>query len=546
MVMSERNLPGFGDNGVRWSLRSAWWVGVAVCAVVGITGRVWPAVVAFQLAVLGFVLTWWLVSTVTTDRVCLRLIVWAYAVKILLAAVLYYASLSHWAIFEQYTGGAGFWIFAHDAQAHDSLGRRMTEAWSGRGSFPPIEVLNWSYFLYVGLIYHLLGTHPLNVLFLNAWHGTVLVLAGLMLMQRFGTPLSSRRLGVAVLAFWPSLVLWFTQPMKDPLVLTLIMVGLSVVVMLLEVQPRHALRFFGLAGLLGLVLVTLLIVRSYTGVAFGGAVITACSLAALQGLRRGGYAVFGRFLAVVVGATVVLFSARQVDLPAMFTPSQETSEIVTGLEPSDGVFAEQPQPFGPGTLDQPELSAALVDQLTYIARVGRPDVLDSLRQGFVSTGGYSMMDAEVRIRSFSRILAYLPRGLSVAFLAPFPSQWFDLAGSTRWIRGLAAIEMVLIYLLLIGFGGRVCQLLMDHRGLEFRRFFSMPVAVILLFVVLVAVPMSLTVANVGTLFRLRLQFLLPLWILACLVDTPEAYRSTAQRLRLWWPRRGGADVAGTA
>ena len=65
---------------------------------------------------------------------------------------------------------------------------------------------------------------------------------------------------------------------------------------------------------------------------------------------------------------------------------------------------------------------------------------------------------------------------------------------------------------------------------EARHYLGMRTGVVWLFVILTAVPMSLTVANVGTLFRLRLQFLIPLLLLMCVVDIPEFYRRLAARV----------------
>jgi hypothetical protein len=120
------------------------------------------------------------------------------------------------------------------------------------------------------------------------------------------------------------------------------------------------------------------------------------------------------------------------------------------------------------------------------------------------------------------VIEYLPRGLSVAILTPFPSQWFDVGGRTRAFRVFTAIEAVLIYFLVGGFLLRIA---------EVRRLGTQPAAV-LLFVLLSAIPMCLIVANLGTLFRLRLQFLLPLVMLLCGVDIWSGYRQLYQQL-LW-------------
>jgi hypothetical protein len=73
------------------------------------------------------------------------------------------------------------------------------------------------------------------------------------------------------------------------------------------------------------------------------------------------------------------------------------------------------------------------------------------------------------------------------------------------MRTLAGLEMLLVYLL-------IPWLL---RGLREVLRARQPAGLMLLaFIGLTAVPISLVVANVGTLFRLRLLFLLPLLIIA--------------------------------
>ena len=133
----------------------------------------------------------------------------------------------------------------------------------------------------------------------------------------------------------------------------------------------------------------------------------------------------------------------------------------------------------------------------------------------MSTGGHSAVDPKKQFRGPLDVLSYLPRGLAIAFLAPLPWQWFDAGGRVGILRPFAAIEMVLIYLLL---GGVLLSLPELHKHL------GVHTAVLLSFVLLVAIPMSLTVANLGTLFRLRLQFLLPLWVVVALLDIVGGYR----------------------
>jgi cytochrome c-type biogenesis protein CcmH/NrfG len=143
--------------------------------------------------------------------------------------------------------------------------------------------------------------------------------------------------------------------------------------------------------------------------------------------------------------------------------------------------------------------------LVQVAREMTPPSLDFYRQGFIASGGFSLVDPSVRIDSLQKMLHYLPRGLALGLLAPFPWQWFDPHGSTGIMRSLAGIEVALIYLLL---PGMVLGMIRLTRQSRIERYFF------LVAVSLMVISMSLVVANLGTLFRLRLQFLLPLLLCA--------------------------------
>ncbi len=163
-------------------------------------------------------------------------------------------------------------------------------------------------------------------------------------------------------------------------------------------------------------------------------------------------------------------------------------------------------PSGGGRLAQVVHSASRFDNDFFrLLREVSPKSLGELRQGFVSSGGYSLMDRWAKVSTFVLMIAYLPRALAIGLLAPFPRQWFDTKGSTGVMRTWSGVEMIMIYLLLPGILYGMCRVMMSRRAEGF---------LLLAFVVLLAVPVSLVVANLGTLFRLRLLFVLPLLLVA--------------------------------
>ena len=136
------------------------------------------------------------------------------------------------------------------------------------------------------------------------------------------------------------------------------------------------------------------------------------------------------------------------------------------------------------------------------------DVLAALqkaRGGFSGSGGHSLIDADVEFRGYWDVLRYIPRAVVHVLLSPYPWQWFDIGGGTGPFKALSAVEALLLYALIVpliaGLGAAV------WRG-------SPDALYLAAFVVGETVALGLVVSNLGTLFRLRLESLLPLFTAA--------------------------------
>ena len=165
--------------------------------------------------------------------------------------------------------------------------------------------------------------------------------------------------------------------------------------------------------------------------------------------------------------------------------------------------------------------AQMDEQVVMTVSEATPETLGAWRQGFVVTGGHSLMDPMAMISSPGQLLRYAPRALAVGFLAPFPRQWLDIRGSTGVMRAMAGVEMLLWYLLV------PCAIVGMWRWVRHPQ----PGALFLLATIFaIAIPLSLVVANLGTLFRLRLLFLLPLLLVAAAADPIDLYRRLGQRV----------------
>jgi hypothetical protein len=119
--------------------------------------------------------------------------------------------------------------------------------------------------------------------------------------------------------------------------------------------------------------------------------------------------------------------------------------------------------------------------------------------------GHSLIDGDVAFASYTDVLRYLPRAVANVLLTPYPWQWFDVGGSTGIFRAFSVMEMMVLYVLigplLIGLGVAV------WRGSSDALFLAA-------FIVVKTVLLGLVINNVGTLFRLRLEVLLPLFTAA--------------------------------
>ena len=126
-----------------------------------------------------------------------------------------------------------------------------------------------------------------------------------------------------------------------------------------------------------------------------------------------------------------------------------------------------------------------------------------------------MVDAAVDFDNWWDLVAYSPRALAIAYLAPFPWQWAFTQGHTGVLRPMAAIEIVLIALLFPAVVIGCCQRVRRFRPEEW---------VLMVFIGVMALALGFVMVNAGILFRLRLMFLFPSLILASSALPAFAYR----------------------
>ena len=119
----------------------------------------------------------------------------------------------------------------------------------------------------------------------------------------------------------------------------------------------------------------------------------------------------------------------------------------------------------------------------------------------LSVNARSTIDGDVTPKNIAEVIMYLPRAFQIASMAPFPNQWFSRSSLMRLI---AAGEMIVYYLCIIGF-------------IFLLRFERKPaVWLVIYFATAFLVILGFTIANMGTLFRLRYAYLLVMLMLGVL------------------------------
>ncbi len=144
--------------------------------------------------------------------------------------------------------------------------------------------------------------------------------------------------------------------------------------------------------------------------------------------------------------------------------------------------------------------------------------LATVRDDFRTTypDAASNVDIDVRFHDVSQVLRYLPRAAEIAFLAPFPSQWFERGSSnaSTAMRRVSELEMIGVYLAL---------LLLPYSIWRWRC--RIEAWIVLVFCTVSIVTYGIATPNVGALYRMRyghVMILAAIGILGGLVAVEKA------------------------
>ena len=109
----------------------------------------------------------------------------------------------------------GFWKFAADATFYHRIGAHIAESLRHQIPFPGVNPsYGGSYYLFVGFIYWLFGTHPLIAILCNVTLAAITVILVFGIVESIADT-EAAKWAALLSALWPSSLLWSSQLLKD-------------------------------------------------------------------------------------------------------------------------------------------------------------------------------------------------------------------------------------------------------------------------------------------------------------------------------------------
>ncbi|NSW77174.1 MAG: hypothetical protein HPY68_10485 [Candidatus Atribacteria bacterium] len=311
---------------------------------------------------------------------------------------------------------------------------------------------------------------PLNAL-VHAFGGLVLFL----IMQDFVKDRKRAFISVLPFVFFPSAMLWYTQMHKDGMISLGVFLFLWGWERIIQNQREDWSFLLSSMGVLAGGVALVWIVRPYVveilwGLSFLVALILSAVFVALRRKHCLWRINLLLFWLVVVGLTLVV----QVDTPG--------NDIIG--DPKEAVgFPWFSARWLPGSID------------------GRFKAVAMVREAyrFIDPEAMGNVDWEVTFHSAGDIIRYIPRALTLGFLAPFPGTWVEKGVSLEGVlrRRVTGLEMLVVY----------CSLLLF--SLSLWRWRKNPAFWTLVFYSLsVILVYALSFPNLGPLYRERYGFLM--------------------------------------
>lgn len=383
---------------------------------------------------------------------------------------------------------AGAGLLGNDAFLFHSLALQLAEkidqvGWSAWSLYPSGATGNVAV---LGALYAIFGADPALLIPVNAAiHATGGILLYLVILElsrgaRVGS--LAGLFAATLFVLFPSALNWYGQVHKDGYAiagfLLVLLAWLRSVSRPLDFSEIQKLLVLQLIGVLLIVAVRPYGVRLMLAAHLGlGGLVVVIALLRLQLVQR------IRLIGLVASSAVVMAGVAM--LPASFIKSGASDNALLVLAGESYMAWESEGGW------QWQRSQWLPEKIDRYA-----EIVASTRAGLIENGikanAKSIIDAEVQPESATEVLAYLPRALQIGLFAPFPQAWLADLSITRLV---SVGETLIFYFCFIG----VFFLLRYNRGPA--------VFVAFYFAFFFLLVNSFTLANLGTLYRIRYPYL---------------------------------------
>lgn len=124
-----------------------------------------------------------------------------------------------------------------------------------------------------------------------------------------------------------------------------------------------------------------------------------------------------------------------------------------------------------------------------------------VRNGSRNTAGFSNIDGDIGFTSVKDVLFYTPRAMQIFMFAPFPTDWFVPASmeSNAFMRKVSAMEMIIVYISIV---------FLFYAIWHWRN--RIELWILLIFSTGMGYIFTISVVNIGSLYRIRFGFLMTL------------------------------------
>ena len=368
--------------------------------------------------------------------------------------------------------------FAIDGTSYQQVASDLAEEWQSNGFTAWLNVKaplhsrlhSLSFATFGRLVGHnVLAAEPLNLFYYLA------ILICIYLLGREVFNAQTGFIAAAIIGLWPSLLVYSTQLLRDPLSI-LCLLGLMFVLVLVlsrELAPRAGVAI----GIAGALLATLFwLARGNMWYVVLVALTITFVMCTYRMIREKRFMSGNALVLLIVIAT------------ALLVPARLESTTLPGVRP----------PLTP--LAIPTASQPAARDAVWI-RVLRD--LSARRAGFRSYKlRASDIDPDVQFSNVGQIVRFIPRALVIGFFAPFPKMWVEAGSFGRAARILSGLETLVMYFLYVAVALCVWK---ERRNRK--------MWLLLLVATIGMLALGLVVMNAGALFRLRYVF----WILMIII-----------------------------